>query len=101
MIANAAGTFSTQVELYIRAACEPEEACGTFRAPQLPCSGSLLLKEISGSTFEFLEQDVSGAATCATGGVEYLQLQEDGTLLYEFAPGPGTAKISSGVLNRP
>lgn len=100
-ITSTTGTFSTPVELYIQAACQPNIVCGTFKAPQLPCSGSLFLKEISGGVFVFIEQAVSGASTCTAGGYEYLQLQNKGTLSYQYAPGPGLEKISSGILHQP
>lgn len=100
-ITNTAGTFTTLVELSIQPGCEPGRVCGTFSAPQLPCSGDLFLQEMDGETYVFIEQNVSGAASCASGGYEYLQLFPDGTLAYSFALTPGTAYTSSGILARP
>jgi hypothetical protein len=99
-ITNTAGTFSTPITLSLQASCEPNSICGTFNASQLSCSGSLQLAEINAGTFVFIETDVRGAVSCTGGGTEYLQLQNDGTLLYQYAPAPGAAKQSSGILQR-
>jgi hypothetical protein len=100
-IRNEAGTFSTRLELSIQSACKAGNSCGTFTVPQLPCSGDLFLQEIDGKTYIFIEQNVTGAATCSSGGYEYLQLQPDGRLDYRFAMTSGSVFTSSGILNRP
>ena len=63
---------------------KPASICGTFTVPQLPCSGKLFLQEIDGETYIFIEQNVTGAASCTSGGYEYLQLHPDGTLAYRL-----------------
>jgi len=100
-ITSTGGDFSTRVELFIMAWCQPNYVCGTFNAPQVSCAGNLFLAEITAGTYVFIEQDVSGAATCTAGGYEYLELQNDGTLLYQYAPPPGTVMTSSGILQQP
>jgi hypothetical protein len=99
-ITNSAGTFSTPVEISILSGCEPGKVCGTFAAPQLPCSGDLFLKEITAGTFAFIEQNVSGAATCTAGGYEHLKLLADGTLSYKFSFAPPSVDTSNGILQR-
>jgi hypothetical protein len=99
-ISNTAGTFSTTLELSIQADCAQGAVCGTFQAPHIPCSGDLLLQEISDDTFVFIEQNTQGAATCKPGGIEILQLIDDGKLQYNFAAATGAAPISSGKLQR-
>ncbi len=100
-LTNDAGTFSAQIDLSIRSACVVGEVCGTFQVPLLPCSGDLRLQQIDGDTFIFIEQGVTGATSCASGGYEYLQLQTDGTLVYRFTLTTGSAFTSSGILKRP
>jgi hypothetical protein len=100
-ITNQAGTFSTRLELSIQTNCKAGNICGTFNVPQLPCSGDLFLQEIDGKTYIFIEQNVTGAESCSSGGYEYLQLQPDGRLDYRFAVTSGSAFTSSGLLNRP
>ena len=100
-ITNSAETFSTQVKLSIQAGCQPGKVCGTFSAPQLPCSGNLFLQTMNGGTFFFQEQNVSGAASCLSGGIEQLQLMADGTLAYGYLTSPGSAASSTGILKHP
>lgn len=100
-ISNAAGTFSTPVELDIQPACEAGNICGTFSAPQVSCSGELFFQEKVDGTFVMIEQNVTGAAACASGGYEYLQLQPDGKLSYKFSFTPGATDTSSGILQHP
>jgi hypothetical protein len=94
------GTFSTLLELSIQSDCEADRVCGTFSAPQLPCSGDLFLNEIAAANFVFIEQNATGAASCTSGGYEYLQLLEDGTLSYRYSS-QSTGDSSTGILHRP
>ena len=100
-ISNNAGTFSTPLELSIQPDCEAGNVCGTFSAPQLPCTGELFLQEINGDTFIFIEQNTTGAASCIPGGYEYLQPLGDGTLFYKFSFTPNSSITSNGILHRP
>jgi len=100
-IKNQAGTFSTRLELSIQTNCEAGNICGTFSVPQLPCSGDLFLQEIDGKTYIFIEQNVTGAESCTSGGYEFLRLQPDGRLEYRYAMTAGSEFTSSGILNRP
>lgn len=100
-ISNLAGTFSTSVKLSIQAGCEPGRICGTFSAPQLPCSGDLFLQTINAGVFLFQEQNVSGAASCESGGYEQLQSLAPGTLSYAYLSAPGSAATSTGILKNP
>jgi hypothetical protein len=99
-ISNNAGTFSTPFELSIQTDCEADNICGTYTAPQLPCSGDLFLNEITASHFIFIEQNASGASFCISGGYEYLQLLEDGTLSYSYLS-QSSGDASTGILHRP
>jgi hypothetical protein len=100
-ISNLAGTFSTPVKLSIQGGCRSGQVCGTFSAPQLRCTGDLLLQTINGGTFLFQEQNVSGGASCLSGGFEQLQLMADGTISYEYLTAPGSAAASTGILKHP
>jgi hypothetical protein len=101
IISSSDGTFSTRLELSIQPTCEADNVCGTFATPQLPCSGKLFLQEISGDTFIFNEQSVTGAAFCVSGGYEYLQPLPDGTLSYTYSITPGSSDTTRGILVRP
>jgi hypothetical protein len=100
-IANSTGTFSTPVKLSIQAGCQPGKVCGTFSAPQLSCNGDLFLQTINAETFLFQEQNVSGSASCLSGGIEQLQLMADGTLAYGYLTSPGSEATSTGILKHP
>jgi len=68
----------------------------------LPCTGNILLKEIQADMFVFVEQDMKGAPSCTSGGLEYLQLQPDGTLSFRFQsilPSGMADILSFGVFN--
>jgi len=95
--------FSALIDLSIQPGFKAGNVCGTVSVPQLPCSGSLALTEINGDTFVFIEQNMTGAAACASGVYKYLQLQENGTLSfkYTFTSSSGEKIGSSGVLKRP
>jgi hypothetical protein len=99
-ISNDAGTFSTSIDISIQSDCEPGNVCGTFSVPQLPCSGELFLQEINGEKYVLIEQNVIGAATCASGGFETLQPLEDGTLSYSYSS-QSTGDASTGILHHP
>jgi hypothetical protein len=101
VISNLTGGFSTPVKLSIQAGCRPGQGCGTFSAPQLPCTGDLFLQTINEATFLFQEQNVSGAASCLSGGFEQLQLMPDGTMTYGYLTSPGSTASSTGVLKHP
>jgi hypothetical protein len=92
--------FSERIDLSFLPACQVGSVCGTVSAT--PCTGMLAMQEIDGDTFVFIEQNMTGAATCLSGGKEYLQLQADGTLLFRFklTTAQGTTISSNGILNR-
>lgn len=99
-ITNSSGTFTTLLELEFQTGCVPGQACGWFSVPELPCSGDLFLDEVEDETFVFVEQNVTGASSCTSGGLESLRLLPDGTLEYNFAFSPGASHSSSGILVR-
>jgi hypothetical protein len=101
MISNASGTFSTLVNLEIQPGCSLGQVCGTFSAPELSCAGELFLQEVAGESFFFIEQNVTGAASCTSGGYENLQPLADGTLSYKFSFTPDSSITSNGILHRP
>jgi hypothetical protein len=100
-ISSLDGTFSTPVKLFIQAGCQAGKICGTFSAPQLSCTGNLFLQAVDGRNFLFQEQNVSGAASCLSGGFEQLQFMADGTLSYAYLTTPGSAAASTGILKHP
>jgi hypothetical protein len=53
--------FSTQVDLSIQIGCTIGSVCGTVSGPNLPCSGKIVLREVQGETFVFVEQDITEA----------------------------------------
>jgi hypothetical protein len=85
--------------LSIQAGCKPGDVCGTFSAPQLPCTGDLFLQAINDDAFLFQEQNAHGTATCKSGGYEQLLLNSDGTLSYNYLTTPGSEATSYGILN--
>lgn len=99
-IGNAEGSFSTVIEVTIQPGCDAGQICGTFGTPELNCTGNLFLQEVNGDTFVFIEQISSGGAACASGGYEFLQLQADGTLAYQFSFSRDAAVSSTGILTR-
>jgi hypothetical protein len=92
--------FSARIDLSIQPACQVGGVCGAVSAT--PCTGDLALQEIDGDTFVFVEQNMTGAATCFSGGKEFLQRQVDGTLLLRFklTTAQGTTISSNGMLKR-
>jgi hypothetical protein len=101
MIANTSGTFSTLVNLEIQPGCTLGQVCGTFSAPKLPCSGELFLQEVSVEGYFLTEQNVTGTASCTSGGYENLQPLADGTLSYKFSFAPDSDIVSNGIMHRP
>ncbi len=100
-ITNTARTFSTLVKLSIQQGCMPGNVCGTYSAPQVSCSGDLLLQAVSAQTYFFLEQNAFGSSSCKSGGYEQLQLLSDGTLSYGYLIMPGSDATSTGILKKP
>jgi hypothetical protein len=100
-ISNLAGTFSTLLKLSVPSGCTPGQVCGSFSAPQLPCSGDLFLQTINGNIYLFQEQNATGAGSCLSGGYEQLQLLADETLSYGYLITPGSAASSTGILKHP
>jgi hypothetical protein len=94
--------FTTRIDLSIQADCQVNQVCGTVSTPQL-CSGNLVLTAIDASTYIFIEQDMTGISSCASGGSESLQLLADGSLSFNFKSSPtqGGVISSSGTLKRP
>jgi hypothetical protein len=56
---------------------------------------------VAGETFVLIEQNVTGAATCTSGGYENLQLLADRSLSYEFSFKPDSGYSSNGTLRQP
>ncbi len=101
IVTNSAGTFSTPVQLSIKPGCTPWNVCGTYSAPQISCSGELMLQAISLQTYTFLEQNASGSSSCQSGGYEQLELLSDGTLSYAYLSYRGDTASSTGILRHP
>ncbi len=99
-ISNPTGSFSAPISLSIQAGCEPDNVCGTFAVPQIPCAGDLYLQEIKDDVFLFQEQNTTGSANCKSGGYEELQLQAYGTLSYHYLTAPQSEATSTGILRK-
>jgi hypothetical protein len=95
-------SFSTTVEISIEPGCEPGRVCGKITAPLLACSGEIVLQEVQGQTFVFIEQNMAGAAACESGTYEYIELESNGTLSLNtvYTSPSGTESESSGTLTR-
>lgn len=100
-ISNSSGTFSTVITLEIQSGCKPGKECGIYSTPKLSCTGKLFLKKVDREKFTFVEQGVTGGASCASGGYEYLQPLANGTLSYSFSFAPDSSISSMGILQRP
>jgi len=99
-ITNTAKTFSTTVKLSIQPGCTPGNICGTYSAPQISCSGELLLQAVSAQTYTFREQNATGSSACQAGGYEQLELLTDGTLSYAYLATFGSSASSTGILTQ-
>ncbi len=92
--------YRLQVKIFIEKSCEVGEICGTTYLPDLPCTGSLELKEIENNVFVFIEKEVTGESICVPGGQDTLELLTDGTLSRRFASSDKSV-TSYGILKRP
>jgi len=77
-------SFSTQIDLAIQPGCTVGKYCGTVSAPQLPCTGKIILESIVGNTFTFVEWDMQGSSSCVNGGHEYVRLETTDTLSWSY-----------------
>ncbi len=95
-------SFSTKIEITIEPGCTVGNICGSVSAPQLPCSGDIMLESIIGNTFSFIEQNMGGSASCVSGGVEYIRMLPDDTLswAYLYSSPSGVQTASSSVLEK-
>jgi hypothetical protein len=96
------GDNTSKIVLVIQPGCKVGGVCGTVSATGL-CSGSLFLQYASGGWFTFQEQNMAGASSCVSGGIEQLHLQPQGTLSfwYTYTAADGQTLTSSGVLQGP
>ena len=74
------------------------KVCGTYTVPELPCTGSLTLNDISRGTYTFVEQSATNSATCPSGGFEYIRMLSDGTLSWQYLNGSAQ---SNAILRQP
>lgn len=88
-------TFSTRLDLTIKASCEVGKVCGTYSARELSCAGNLLLVEIKGNSFIFEEQYTGNSPACTSGGHEHIRLLSNGTLFWRFEAVSTTGAIVS------
>lgn len=96
-------SFSTHLDLFIQKGCSVGNICGTYSTPQLSCSGSLLLEEINGNNFVFIEHNKEGANFCSPEGREYIRLLSNGTLYWrrQYYSNSGINFESKTILTRP
>lgn len=88
------GDTQFEVMITIEESCVMGGDCGTFNIPLVPCSGTYVLAGEEKNVYEFEMQNKS--AECGEG-IDYLELQADGTLRYISR---GDYGVNEGVLTK-
>jgi len=102
-IAHNMAVFKTQwkYSVTILAGCEVGQVCGTYSAPQIPCSGNLTLERIDKNIFIFSETNTSGLESCPNNNFEFMFLAPPNQLsVYTGTSSDWTAADTSGVLTK-
>lgn len=86
------GDMQFEVMITIEESCMMGGDCGAFSIPIVPCSGIYVLAGEEKNVYEFEMKDKS--PTCGEG-IDYLQLQPDGTLKYISR---GDYGVNEGIL---
>jgi inosine-uridine nucleoside N-ribohydrolase len=86
--------FELQVSITIENTCQLEQVCGRFDIPIASCSGSLTWVGMDGELYQFQAGDKTEG--CGEG-IDYLQPQADGSVLYLSR---GDYGETSGILQR-
>ena len=82
-IATVEGTgWQTEMIITIVPNCKAGQVCGTINLPAVPCQASIYIRNIEGKRYDYDAVDHEG--NCGAPGVEYLELQSDGSLKYSY-----------------
>jgi hypothetical protein len=93
------GDWAAVLHVTIQPGCKVGSVCGKSAFDW--CSIDLVLNKIDGDTLVFDGQKVSDTSTCASGGIDHLRLQPDGTILLQFDVGTSGFFDFNGILHRP
>ena len=88
-------TGDFHITFYLEAECELNEKCGTFEIPEFSLTGDITFVDVDGNVYEFKATNMSSGQ--AGNDYEYLQLLDDGTLLYSTT---GSGVTSEAILER-
>jgi hypothetical protein len=91
--AAVSGRLSTRIKIDIQRPCEVGLACGEFYVPELPCSYTLVLKDITDEGFVFSGQRQQGI--CGSEREDILQLVSENELRWKSSRG-----TASGLLQK-
>lgn len=92
---------SVEIDLFVEPDCKIDNVCGTVTG-SAGCSGKLVLTEIEGNTFVFVERDVAGPAYCSNLSEATVRLKLNGNLSWSLrnkAPS-GKQIATDGILRR-
>jgi len=89
---NTPWKFSVNIQNH----CEIGQVCGTYNAPQTPCSGNLTLIRIDQKVFIFSETQTGGLNSCISGNYEFMRLISSNQLYVSSGPYPDPAKAGGG-----
>jgi len=88
-------TGNFHITFFIEAECKLNEKCGTFKIPEFSLTGDVSFVDINGNLFEFKVTNTS--LEVPNVDYEYLQLLDDGTLLYSTT---GSGVTNEAILER-
>jgi inosine-uridine nucleoside N-ribohydrolase len=97
-ISELAGTWegftgNFHITFYLETECKLNEKCGTFEIPEFSLTGDITFVDVDGNVFEFKATNISSGQP--GNDYEYLQLLDDGTLLYSTT---GSGVTSEAIL---
>jgi len=76
------GNSTVDISIIIVEGCKVGHVCGTINLPSVPCQASLKIRKIEDARYDYDAVDHVGA--CGPVGVEYLELKNDGSLIYSY-----------------
>ena len=90
--------FSAELTLFFRSICNMNDVCGTYEVPQFQCYGNLVLVDIDGDVFTFLEQQTGNA--CGSG-YQHIQKLTENSISYGYSEtGNATDITTVGILTK-
>ncbi len=98
VITSLAGTWegntgAFHITFIFKPECRLNEVCGTFEIPEFSVTGDITIVKVVGARLEFIATNISSGQP--GNDYEYLELMEDGTLMY-FTQGGDT--INTAIL---